>query len=246
MDARDQVLEHKFDFLIPFDTEEILKNDCALTGTDLHDNIYKKMHKFLVEAVSNVASAAFKFLNREELTETEAKEYASKNVLLNVNSFFRQMSYAISVKPKLNAVIEQKKLDEFRLRLLKEMDSLLESILTNLADSYPMAPATGGSQKMRQNVQDINRTDNEAYDLIFANKISIEEHINEKGDYTKFIMEVINAAIRATQNCKEDSRDRTYVQMYEQFNKKLQWAVKNQDFQELLKRTEDETRGDEQ
>ncbi len=37
-----------------------------------------------------MTSAAFKFLCKGDLTEEEAKEYASKNILLNVNSIIRE------------------------------------------------------------------------------------------------------------------------------------------------------------
>ena len=195
------MLEHKVDFIIPFDPQSILNNQGDLTDTELHDHIFIEVHKFLVEAVSNVASAAFKFLNQKELTENEVKEYAAKNILLNINSVFRQLNKAIVANPSLKEVVKETKMAEFRLRLIKELDETLKSILENMADSYPMAPATGGTQKMRENVHDINRTDNENYDFIRANGISIKPYINEEGDYTEFIMQVINAAIRATDAC---------------------------------------------
>jgi hypothetical protein len=44
---------------------------------------------FLIEAVSNVISIAFKFLCKGELEGREAKEYASKNIMLNMQVIFR-------------------------------------------------------------------------------------------------------------------------------------------------------------
>jgi len=46
------------------------------------------MHKFLVEAASNVASVSFNAYERGLLKEKEAKEYASKNMMLNIQAIF--------------------------------------------------------------------------------------------------------------------------------------------------------------
>jgi hypothetical protein len=40
--------------------------------------------------VSNVISIAFKFMCKGELEDREAKEYAAKNIMLNVQSIFRR------------------------------------------------------------------------------------------------------------------------------------------------------------
>ena len=40
LEARDQVLEHTFDFIIPFDPQTVLSNEGSLTDTDLHDHIF--------------------------------------------------------------------------------------------------------------------------------------------------------------------------------------------------------------
>jgi hypothetical protein len=42
----------------------------------------------LVEASNNIISAAFNFLLEGKLKESEAKDYASKNLILNMRSIF--------------------------------------------------------------------------------------------------------------------------------------------------------------
>jgi hypothetical protein len=64
LEPRDQVLEHTFSF-----EEEIFKDDIpegkdSLLGTNLYASILKKIKLFLVEAISNVVSVAFKFMCR--------------------------------------------------------------------------------------------------------------------------------------------------------------------------------------
>lgn len=87
-----------------------------------------------------------------------------------------------------------------------EVDTKLNDILTNLADSYPQAPASGGTQRMREAITELNRVQDEENDLIYASGLEIRE---QGGDYTKFVMEVINAALRVTQSSQEDHKDRT-------------------------------------
>lgn len=52
--------------------------------------ILANIKKFLVESSSNVASVAFKILCEGKFTAQEAKEYAAKNILLNINAIFRE------------------------------------------------------------------------------------------------------------------------------------------------------------
>ena len=52
---------------------------------------------------------------------------------------------------------------------------MVQDIMANLEDSYPQATATGGTLKMRETLNNINRAENEEYDLIYANNISLTE-----------------------------------------------------------------------
>jgi hypothetical protein len=44
----------------------------------------------MVEAVSNISSAGFRFLCKGELEEGEAKEFTAKNIMLNLQAIFRE------------------------------------------------------------------------------------------------------------------------------------------------------------
>jgi hypothetical protein len=76
---------------------------------------------------------------------------------------------------------------------------MISDILVNLADLYPQAQPTGGTPRMREVIAEINRVEDEENDLIYANNIKIGDFINKEGDYTQFIMQVLNKAIKVTQ-----------------------------------------------
>ena len=44
--------------------------------------------------------------------------------------------------------------------LIVEVDNIVHNILINLADSYPQAPASGGTPRMREVITEVNRVDN--------------------------------------------------------------------------------------
>jgi hypothetical protein len=99
LEPRDQVLEHTFDFEEKYASEEFKYDKLDFTKSRLYEAILKKIKTFLVEAVSNVTSAAFKFMCRGELESKEAKEYAAKNIMLNVRSIFRHTIQALEASP---------------------------------------------------------------------------------------------------------------------------------------------------
>jgi hypothetical protein len=49
----------------------------------------------MVEAVSNISSAGFKFLCKKDLEGSEAKEFTAKNIMLNLQAIFRETIVAI-------------------------------------------------------------------------------------------------------------------------------------------------------
>lgn len=53
----------------------------------------------------------------------------------------------------------------------------MQSILTNLADNYPQAPAAGGTLKMREAIKEVNRLEDEENDFIYANSISLKDYL---------------------------------------------------------------------
>ena len=91
---------------------------------------------------------------------------------------------------------------------------------------------------MRDAILELNRVEEEENDLIFANGIEIGQYIrghkkvntgkvdvfkygDEERDYTRFIMEVINTAIKVTQISSDDKRERTVKDIFNEFNEKL-------------------------
>ena len=76
---------------------------------------------------------------------------------------------------------------------------------------------------MRQAITEVNRTDDAENDFIYNAKIEIGDYLEDgmsrtDGDYTRFIMNVINAAIQIAQNCKEDSKQITIFEKFTDFN----------------------------
>ena len=49
--------------------------------------------------------------------------------------------------------------------------------MINLADYYPQAPVTGGTLRMKEVINEVNRVDDEANDLILSNDIRIDRHL---------------------------------------------------------------------
>ena len=68
-------------------------------------------------------------------------------------------------------------MEGMRFDLIVETDNILHNILINLADSFPQAPVSGGSIRMREVINEINRADNEENDLIMTSGIKIRDYI---------------------------------------------------------------------
>ena len=119
------------------------------------------MKEFLSEAVGNIVSIAFKFRCKTDLEDAEAKEMASKNIMLNIYSIFRETIKAIAHCPALKEALGEEGLKEVREDLVIQVDNILHNILINLADSYPQAPASGGTPRMKEAINEINRMDDE-------------------------------------------------------------------------------------
>lgn len=48
-----------------------------------------------------------------------------------------------------------------KIDLIERMESMIKSILINQADYYPQAPITGGTLKMNNVINEVNRVDDE-------------------------------------------------------------------------------------
>ena len=67
-------------------------------------------------------------------------------MMLNVHSIFKHTIEALNN----NKVITTKtKIEDLKTNLIIEIDNILKNILINLADSYPQAPPSGGTIRMR-------------------------------------------------------------------------------------------------
>ena len=69
--------------------------------SQLYAKIKGNINHFLAEAIGNIVSAGFKFLCKTDLEENEAKEFASKNIMLNINSIYQQTVKAIMENKQL-------------------------------------------------------------------------------------------------------------------------------------------------
>jgi hypothetical protein len=58
------------------------------------------------------------------------------------------------------------------------------------------------------------------------------------GNYTGFIMKVINAIIEVPQNSKEDARERTVFEKFTEFNEHLFWLTQQKDYQREIEEIE--------
>lgn len=114
LEPRDQILEHEFDFTITIDRAEIIRRDFKFAGSQLYWDILHKIRTFLTEATSNVASVAFKFLCQGDLIEKEAKDYAAKNMLLNINSIFLKTVTALENNPIIREKLPEDKRAEIK------------------------------------------------------------------------------------------------------------------------------------
>ena len=73
-------------------------------------------------------------------------EYASKNIMLNLHSIFRQVITAIENNKHLQKFVN---MEVLRNDLIIRIENQINNILINLADCYPQAQASGGTPRMR-------------------------------------------------------------------------------------------------
>ena len=145
--------------------------------SQLYVKIKGKINHFLAEAIGNIVSAGFKFLCKTDLEENEAKEFASKNIMLNINSIYQQTVKAIMENKQLKEMGNVENMEKIKLDLVMEVNNMVNNILLNTADNYPQAPASGGTPRMRDVITDVNRVDNPDNDLIYNSGIKIEDYV---------------------------------------------------------------------
>ncbi len=103
LEPRDQVMEHEFNFQLQLST----KNVEELKSGKVSSNIQEKIKTFLVESSGNVTSAAFKLLCKGDFTDQEAKEFASKNIKLNLNSIIKETTRGIKDVEKVDMKLKE-------------------------------------------------------------------------------------------------------------------------------------------
>ena len=91
--------------------------------------------------------------------------------MLNIFSIHKQVVRAV-LQSKL---LTQKHIvdkNQFKNNLIVEVDNIVNNILINLADSYPQAPISGGTPRIKEVITEVNRMDDPKNDLIFNSKTS--------------------------------------------------------------------------
>ena len=61
----------------------------------------------------------------------------------------------------------------------------MKDILVNLADYYPQAPITGGTLRMKEVINEVNRVDDDANDLLLSNDIRIDKYLKLETEMDK-------------------------------------------------------------
>ena len=56
---------------------------------------------------------------------------------------------------------------------------MVHNILINLSDSYPQAPAVGGTIRMREVTSQVNRVEDDENDLIFTSNIKLKKYMKD-------------------------------------------------------------------
>jgi hypothetical protein len=58
-----------------------------------------------------------------------------------------------------------------------QVDNIFNNILINLGDNYPQAPPSGGTLRMREVINEVNRTDDSKNDFIYTSGIKISDYL---------------------------------------------------------------------
>jgi len=57
-----------------------------------------EIRSYLVQLMENITSVSFNLLNERKLTDSETKDFASKNILMNVNILFKKIIENVQLK----------------------------------------------------------------------------------------------------------------------------------------------------
>jgi len=102
-------MEHKFNFSVIIDCSK-LKEEKEMKEKEKDENKNKfedstafkplcnEIRIYLVQLMENITSVSFNLLNERKLTDSETKDFASKNILMNVNILFKKIMQNVQLK----------------------------------------------------------------------------------------------------------------------------------------------------
>jgi hypothetical protein len=82
------MLAHPFHFILQISVPANGSN--LFMDTVAYQTLCQHIEEYIVDVVENVVSVSFNFLIEGKLKENESKDFASKNILLNVYSIFKE------------------------------------------------------------------------------------------------------------------------------------------------------------
>lgn len=91
---------------------------------------------YVSEVCENINSIAYKHLLSDELSSSETKEFASKNILSNI----RVVVTDIQEKLSGSELVTDDECQDLIELLTKNIDDHLKKLLVRLASKYPQAP----------------------------------------------------------------------------------------------------------
>jgi len=106
------MLSHPFQFVLQVSAPSNGSN--LFMDTQAYQTLCKNIEEYIVDVVENVVSVSFNFLIGEKLQENESKDFASKNILMNVYSIFKESMKALAAE----GVISKKEIRKMRFALI--------------------------------------------------------------------------------------------------------------------------------
>jgi hypothetical protein len=100
---------------------------------------------------------SFRYLHEGKLKYNETKDYASKNILLNVHSLFYKIVSTLSKEGLLDSS-EKEGMKKFEYDLQDLIDNNLKHVLINLMSYYPQPPPTGATFRIKEALIEMDRT----------------------------------------------------------------------------------------
>lgn len=90
MDPRDKIINVPFHFSIPAPKKSLPQEEEDFLSSELFSAVAGHIEDYLVRMLEAVVSVSFNELMEGKLKESECKDYASKNILLNVHAVCKE------------------------------------------------------------------------------------------------------------------------------------------------------------